>query len=223
MPVGKIQDYLQTQGLSLPKDRVHMSYLAVRAVMDAGHASIDRSVLWYVADGVVLSDYVGQEAENEVLLKQIFMALDSVFSRVEKAQNATVYILMPSENNERCLLRLVQQGKPIEQKLLVDEELGSSYLPVRTAQTGWLNLVDDVELWLQQGELEGIHHKRSSSQISLPVCTDSGAVLGVVHVEYAEKDILDDENQAEWVALSLALAQPLSELLNIELSENNHE
>lgn len=223
MPVLKIQDYLQTQGLRLSKDMVHMSYLAVQAVMDVGHASIDRSVLWYADDEVVLSDYFEQNDDNEALLKQIFMALDSVFSRTERVSNATVYALRLSENNHLCLLRLAQQGERVEQKMTVDEEYGRFYLPVRTAQTGWLNLVDDVDSWLKQGELQGEHHSRSRSQISLPVCTDSGVVLGVVHVEYQDKEALNEEAQAEWVALSLALSQPLSELLKVELTENNDD
>lgn len=223
MPVLKIQDYLQTQGLRLPKDMVHMSYLAVQAVMNVGHASIDRSVLWYADDEVVLSDYFEQDDDNEALLKQVFMALDSMFSRTDKAANATVYVLRPSENNHLCLLRLAQQGERVEQKMTVDEEHSRFYLPVRTAQTGWLNLVDDVDSWLELGELQGEHHSRSRSQISLPVCTDSGAVLGVVHVEYQDKEALNEEAQAEWVALSLALSQPLSELLKVELSENNDD
>lgn len=223
MPVLKIRDYLQTQGLHLPEDSVHISYLASRAVMDTGHASIDRSILWYANDDAVLSDYLEQTPEHDTLLKQIFMALDSVFSRVGKAQSATVYALMPSESNKRCLLRLAQQGRPVEQIIPVNDEYSRLYLPARTAQTGWLNWVGNVDEWMARNELQGEHHLRSGSQISLPVCTDSGAVLGVIHVEYQDRDVPDDESLAEWVALSLALSQPLSDLLNIGLSENHDD
>ena len=223
MPVGKIRDYLQTQGLHLPEEVVHIPYLAACTVMNAGHASIDRSVLWYGDGATALSHHIEANPQNEALLKQIFMALDSTFSREGKAQSATVYALMPSENNGLHLIRLAQQGKPLEQRLAADEHHGRLHLPVRTAQTGWLNLADDTAAWLAQGELEGAHHSRNGSQMSLPVCTDSGAVLGVVHVEYPEKNMPNEAAQAEWVALALALAQPLAALLNIDLSEHQDE
>lgn len=223
MPVLLIQDYLQTQGLRLPRDEVRVAYLATQAVINIGNASIDRSVLWYINDEVVLSEYIEQNSENEALLKKIFMALDSVFSRNQNVQSVTIYALMPSENNKPYLLRLVQQGKGIEQKVPVNEENGSFYLPVRTAQTGWLNIVDDVAYWLEQKELQGSHHIRSQSQISLPICTESGAVLGVLYAEYTDKTAVNEAAQIDWVALSLALIEPMKALLKYESQEEKND
>ncbi|MDO1508773.1 MULTISPECIES: hypothetical protein [unclassified Neisseria] len=223
MPVLLIQDYLQTQGLRLPRDEVRVAYLATQAVINIGNASIDRSVLWYINDEVVLSEYIEQNSENEALLKKIFMALDSVFSRNQNVQSVAIYALMSSENNEPYLLRLVQQGKGIEQKVPVNEENGCFYLPARTAQTGWLNIVDDVAHWQEQEELQGSHHTRSQSQISLPICTESGAVLGVLHAEYADKTAVNEAAQIDWVALSLALIEPMKALLKYESQEEKND
>ena len=43
--------------------------------MNMGNASIDRSVLWREEDGWKLADHIEETPENEVLLKQVFMAL----------------------------------------------------------------------------------------------------------------------------------------------------
>ena len=78
MPVLLIQDFLQTQGLKLSSDDLRVAYLTAKTVMDMGNASIDRSVLWREEDGWKLADHIEETPKNEVLLKQVFMALDSV-------------------------------------------------------------------------------------------------------------------------------------------------
>ena len=88
MPVLLIQDFLQTQGLKLSSDDLRIAYLTTKTVMDMGNASIDRSVLWREEDGWKLADHIEETPENEVLLKQVFMALDSVFSRATAVKSA---------------------------------------------------------------------------------------------------------------------------------------
>ena len=111
------------------------------------------------------------------------------------------------------MLRLSQQGQPIEALLKLDEEAEAAYLPSRTANRGWLNLVEDTARWLESGEISGEHHARNGSQMSLPVCLENGRVLGVIQVEAAQKNGFDETAQALWVALALALAAPLTALL----------
>ncbi|QEY23442.1 hypothetical protein [Neisseria animalis] len=216
MPASLIKDYLQTQGLKLPQDEVQLACAGVRAVMDLGNASIDRSVLWYEHDGVRLADHVGQNAEHEVLLKQIYMALDSVYSRSKNVRSAVVYALMPSANSALGLVCLSRQGELIEHILTVDGDSSRSHLAGRTAQSGWLNLCNDTAYWLENGELEGERNQACGSQISAPVCTRSGAVLGVVHIEFEGGGQADEAAQIQWTALALELSEPLKKLLNIE-------
>lgn len=221
MAVALIRDYLQTQGLVLPEGDVCIGMLAVRAAMAGGRAEIDRSILWYRSGDTALAGHLAPNPMREALLKQIFIALDSVYSRTAPAQSAAVYALMPSEQAP-FLLRLVQQGQMSEPHFPVSEENGRRHLPVRTAQTGWLNLAADVAHWLENGVLEGGGNLRSQSQMSLPVCAESGAVLGVVHVEYAGKNVLTEAAQADWVALALALAAPMAALLQPEHQEEQN-
>lgn len=46
MPALLIKDFLQTQGLKLPADEIHVAYLTTQAVIKMGNASVERSILW---------------------------------------------------------------------------------------------------------------------------------------------------------------------------------
>lgn len=208
-----VRDYLQTQGLKLVEDEVRVAQVAAQAVMASGNAAVERDILWYANDDVILAEHISENEPNEMALKQVFMALDSAFERTP-VKSVSVYALIAEE--AAYLVRLAQQGEVIEQKMRVDEANGRFYLAARSAQTGWLNLVDDVERWLAQEELDGVHNIRAASQMSLPVCLPSGRVLGVLHVEAERKSAFDDEAQAGWVGLALALVEPLSVLLHVD-------
>ena len=200
-----VRDYLQTQGLKLAAGDVAVARLAAETVMNMGQAEIDRSVLWGNGNEACAADYFTCDETTEQILKQIFMALDSTWE-----QSAAVYVLLPEQAG---LLRLSQQGQPVEALLKLDEEAEAAYLPSRTANRGWLNLVEDTARWLEAGEISGEHHARNGSQMSLPVCLENGRVLGVIQVEAAQKNGFDETAQALWVALALALAAPLAALL----------
>lgn len=211
-----VGDYLQTQGLRLSEEDVCLARIAALSVMSAGQAAVERNVLWYANDEVVLADYLNESETGELLLKKIFMALDSAFERLP-VRSAAVYGLV--HKSEPCLVRLVQQGEVMEQRLPVNEDSGWFYLAARSAQTGWLNLVDDTAQWLASGELKGGHHKRCLSQMSLPICLPGGRVLGVLHLEAAVAAAFDAVAQAEWVGLALALSEPLGALLGVEVED----
>lgn len=200
-----VRDYLQTQGLKLAAGDVAVARLAAETVMNMGQAEIDRSVLWGNGTEACAADYFTCDETTEQILKQVFMALDSTWE-----QSAAVYVLLPEQVG---LLRLSQQGQPVEALLKLDEEAEAAYLPSRTANRGWLNLVEDTARWLEAGEISGEHHARNGSQMSLPVCLENGRVLGVIQVEAAQKNGFDETAQALWVALALALAAPLAALL----------
>ena len=105
------------------------------------------------------------------------------------------------------------------QVLALDEAHAWTDLPSRTAQTGWLNLVQDVPHWLSLDELQGGQNLRSQSQMSLPICRENGAVLGVLQLEHAGKNGFDEAAQIVWLGLALALAAPLQALLQPEKAE----
>ncbi|EJU64621.1 putative gid protein [Neisseria meningitidis 61103] len=221
MPAALIKDFLLTQGLKLPLDEVRAAYLTAQTVMDMGTASIDRSVLWLEHEDWRLADYLEQNSGNEEGLKRLFMALDSVFSRCKGVRAAAVYALMPSENAAFRLVCLSQQGEGLENIWNLDENVADVSLACRCAQSGWMNVASDVRRWLDLGELSGERNHASAAQISIPVCTESGGVLGVVHVEFECAECAGTAAQVEWVALALALSEPLKLLLGITAAEGD--
>lgn len=221
MPAALIKDFLLTQGLKLPLDEVRAAYLTAQTVMGMGTASIDRSVLWRSDEGWKLADYLSCDNVREDALKRLFMALDSVFSRCKGVRAAAVYALMPSENAAFRLVCLSQQGEVLENLWDLDEAAGKVSLACRSAQSGWMNVASDVRRWLDLGELSGERNHASAAQISIPVCTESGGVLGVVHVEFECAECAGTAAQVEWVALALALSEPLKQLLGITAAEGD--
>ncbi|HEY9927279.1 TPA: hypothetical protein WI184_001985 [Neisseria meningitidis] len=221
MPAALIKDFLLTQGLKLPLDEVRAAYLTAQTVMDMGTASIDRSVLWRSDEGWKLADYLSCDNVREDALKRLFMALDSVFSRCKGVRAAAVYALMPSENAAFRLVCLSQQGEGLENIWNLDENVADVSLACRCAQSGWMNVASDVRRWLDLGELSGERNHASAAQISIPVCTESGGVLGVVHVEFECAECAGTAAQVEWVALALALSEPLKQLLGITAAEGD--
>lgn len=215
MPRLLIEDFLQTQGLKLPVDDVYVAYTAAQAVINMGNAAIDRSVLWPEKNGFTLAEHIEPNADNDALLKQIFMALDSVYSRQANIKSAAVYAHMPSETLTPKLVVLTQQGLGLEPHLDVSEDNSQIYLASRTVQSGWMNVANDLAYWLTLGEISGERNAASKAQVSVPICTKSGAVLGVVHIEFNDKDQADDAALTEWTALSLALSEPMKALLNV--------
>lgn len=221
MPAALIKDFLLTQGLKLPLDEVRAAYLTAQTVMGMGTASIDRSVLWRSDEGWKLADYLSCDNVREDALKRLFMALDSVFSRCKGVRAAAVYALMPSENAAFRLVCLSRQGEVLENLWDLDEAAGKVSLACRSAQSGWMNVASDVRRWLDLGELSGERNHASAAQISIPVCTESGGVLGVVHVEFECAECAGTAAQVEWVALALALSEPLKQLLGITAAEGD--
>lgn len=203
-----IRDYLQTQNLKLDADAVRVAELAAQAVMAQGQALIEHDVLWYEQPEVRLAEHIEANEQHSGLLKQLFMALDSAYAR-HPVQSAVLYGLLPDDS---ALVRLVQQGQPIEQRLATDDTTAAQYLAAHSSRTGWLNLADDVSHWLEIGELSGEHNRRSAAQMSLPVYGADGRVFGVLHIEQAEGTFAA-EAQTEWLGLALACLAPLQTLL----------
>lgn len=195
---NQIKDYLQTQALKLNPDDVAVAHAATQAVLAQGRAHIDNALVQHDK----LPEYIFNQIDT---LKQLFMALDSVYSRQENVQAATIYVL-PEHGN---LLRVAQMGAAMETELPVNEDSAWHYLAARTANSGWANIAEDVAKWLQIGELQGEHNRRAVSQTSLPICGEDGVVYGVLQVE--SRAALAENALAEWVGLALGVLPVLRE------------
>lgn len=217
MSTKLIQDYLQTQGLKLPTEAVQVAMLTAGSVMAAGRAEIEPEILWYRSADAALADHLPHTETNHTLLRQIFMALDSAYT-ASPCRSAAVYLLSEPQR----LLQLTAQGEPLEKLLAVEQDLEAAqtaHLAARSAQTGWLNQIDDVAQWLSNGDLAGSRH-RPGSQLAVPVYAANGRVLGVLYLEDQATAAFDEAAQSLWVGLALALAEPLAALLQAETEEN---
>ncbi|MCG7656421.1 hypothetical protein [Wielerella bovis] len=194
----QIKDYLQTQALKLNHDEIAVARAATQTVLAQGRAHIDNAIVQH--DG--LPEHISNQIDT---LKQLFMALDSIYSRQKEIQTATIYA-QPENGN---LIRVAQIGVPIETELSTHEDSAWQYLAARTAHSGWANIADNVEKWLQIGELRGEHNRRTVSQTSLPICGEDGIVYGVLHIE--SKVALSENALADWVGLALGVLPVLRE------------
>ena len=213
MSTALIQDYLRTQGLKLPLEAVQIAMLTAGSVMAAGKAEIEPEILWYRGADGALEQHLPRDEAHHARLRQIFMALDSAYT-ASPCRSAAVYLLHTPDR----LLHLVAQGEPLEKLLAVEQDLEAAHtahLAARSAQTGWLNQIDDVARWLQNGDLVGSRH-RPGSQLAVPVYAENGRVLGVVYLEHGHPAAFDEAAQSIWVGLALALAEPLADLLQPE-------
>ena len=196
----QIQDYLQTQALSLSYEDVAVARATTQTVLANGQAHIERAIL--------LHDRLPENFSNQIhILKQLFIALDSVYSR-QPIQTATLYAWLPETEN---LLRLAQVGMVIEDEIAVNSDSVWYYLAARTVQSGWANIAENVEKWQQIGELRGNHNQRAHSQTSLPICGEDGVVYGVLHLESVAP--LSDDELANWVGFTLGVLPMLAELV----------
>ena len=83
----QIQDYLQTQALSLSYEDVAVARATTQTVLANGQAHIEHAIL--------LHDGLPENLSNQShILKQLFIALDSVYSR-QPIQTATLYAWLP--------------------------------------------------------------------------------------------------------------------------------
>lgn len=207
-PDALIRDYLRTQGLKLPVQDVQVALLAAQTVMASGQAAIEAQLLWPKQDGFALADFLPPDAETAARLKQVFMALDS-FVEQQPVRSAAVYL-----RQECRLLRLCAQGGAVEAVLPAEppqDTAAVAHLAQRSAQTGWLNQVDDVAQWLAAGDLCGSRH-RPGSQLAVPVAGINGRVFGILYLEDGRTAAFDAAALSHWIGLALALTEPLAAL-----------
>ena len=201
----QIKDYLQTQGLDADADSTAAARAAAQAVILHGQVSADPAALWQNGR---LDAYLARTPENETLLKQLLMALDSVCSRTQP-QSAALYGITSDGSR---LTALSSQGLPLESELPLESTAAETHLAARTAQSAWLNLAD--------GHVSGEHNRRSGSQISLPVSAEDGRTYGVLHIEKTRLGSFTAEEQAEWIGLALAVLPLLQQLFPKPESQN---
>jgi hypothetical protein len=226
MVCDQVRDYLQTQGLKVPTEEVQMAMLAVQSVLELAQAEIDMSILWYEENGFSLAQKFGLNSEalrqvhptdlftannnSTYTLRQLYLALDSIASR---HHNDTFALYLYEANDEAGqLYRLLARGSNLPVKLECEQQQVQQYLFVRTASTGWLNQVNNVQQWLADGSLIG--EQVNASQLAVPVTNEQGQVLGVLYTAHQHNNAITEAELIDWTALAIVITPLLQNLQN---------
>ncbi|PIT19430.1 hypothetical protein BGI36_10400 [Snodgrassella communis] len=226
MICAQVRDYLQTQGLKVPAEEVQMAILAIQSVLELAQAEIDMSVLWYEENGFRLAKKFGldQTALRQIqpvdlftannnsayTLCQMYLAFDSIASRHHNDTFA-VY-LYETDDKAGQLYRLLAQGSKLPARIECGQQQVQQYLFARTATTGWLNQVNNVQQWLADGSLSG--EQTGASQLAAPITREQGQILGVLHATHQHNNAITDAELIDWTALAIAITPLLQNLHN---------
>ncbi|PIT47667.1 hypothetical protein BHC46_05035 [Snodgrassella alvi] len=226
MICAQVRDYLQTQGLKVPAEEVQMAILAIQSVLELAQAEIDMSVLWYEENGFRLAQKFGldQAALRQIqpvdlftanynsayTLRQMYLAFDSIASRHHNDTFA-VY-LYETDDKAGQLYRLLAQGNKLPARIECGQQQVQQYLLARTATTGWLNQVNNVQQWLADGSLSG--KQTGASQLAAPITGEQGQILGVLYTTHQHNNAITDAELIDWTALAIAITPLLQNLHN---------
>ncbi|PIT21190.1 hypothetical protein [Snodgrassella communis] len=226
MICAQVRDYLQTQGLKVPAEEVQISILTIQSVLELAQAEIDMSVLWYGENGFRLAQKFGldQAALRQIqpvdlftannnsayTLRQMYLAFDSIASRHHNDTFA-VY-LYETDDKAGQLYRLLAQGNKLPARIECGQQQVQQYLLARTATTGWLNQVNNVQQWLADGSLSG--EQTGASQLAAPITGEQGQILGVLYTTHQHNNAITDAELIDWTALAIAITPLLQNLHN---------
>ena len=205
-----IQDYLHTQGLKLPLETVQIAYATLGAVFNLAEVKDLPSNLWLdTAHNVDAITFLPESDDNQAFLRAVYAVLDTTLHRFP----AKVALYMAAEQTEAtveaqpvCLQRIWHNQFTLPQVLNQEH---AHLLAHRAAQTGWAYVIEDAQHWLRINEICEDECRLGFSQMLLPLCAPTGAVLGVLYVSSPEAHAFAEEAQAWWVAACLTLADAL--------------
>ena len=210
MSKALIQDYLNTQGLKLPLEAVQIAYATLGAVFNLAEVKDLPSNLWLdTAHNVDAITFLPESDDNQAFLHAVYAVLDTTLHRFP----AKVALYMAAEQTEA-----VAEAQPVDLQRIwhnqftlpaVLNQEHAHLLAHRAAQTGWAYVIEDAQHWLRMGELSEDECRLGFSQMLLPLCAPTGAVLGVLYVSSPEAHAFAEEAQAWWVAACLTLADAL--------------
>ena len=208
MSKALIQDYLHTQGLKLPLEAVQIAYATLGAVFNLAEVKDLPSNLWQdTVHNVDAISFLPESDGNQTFLRAVYAVLDSTLHRFP----AKVALYMAAEQTAAkaepvCLQRIWHNQFTLPAELNQEH---AHLLAHRAAQTGWAYVIEDAQHWLRINELSEDECRLGFSQMLLPLCAPTGAVLGVLYVSSPEAHAFAEEAQVWWVAACLTLADAL--------------
>lgn len=200
-----IDNYFNEQGIDKKIKntvREHANILGI-LLQHADTKSILPEILWKTKDrdGSIfdLGNYWQQNDDNTKILQNLYAVSDTVFSQ-HKCSHLSLFVV-----HNDILLRLISLGSKNDAVLNLGEDGWQKHLAARVATSAWLNICDDCSLWLQNNDLSGSHYNDAKRLWALPICSDTGGVVGVLYGEDEQDKAWQSDSIAAWVGLSIVL------------------
>jgi len=231
IPARQLADYLAVQGLDIERVEVQIAALTLSAVLEVPKPTPPRDLFRYRVpklseDGAC--SLIEELADEPYDLNPLFEDREAA-----QAQLVNLNALIDSTNqrlgadwlgiyravgvmDDARLIKLAYTGRESRAEFPLTEAFAEKSNNSRVGLTGWGVVIDDIAKWQEMGGSYYECDDKVKSEVCLPICTPSGAVLGIIDAEAAEVGFFTPEKQAWLVALALVLAEPM---LNLPLVE----
>ena len=209
----QIMDYLDVQGLKLDKQEVQIALLTLQAVRQAERPLLTEGEAFHYQvpfPGEMLDyDLSSLFSDADAALHEL-SALHGLLDSVRHHTGVDWLGIYCARGvmHEARLIKLAYRGAHGHAELPLTQAFAESNNSSRVALTGWGTVIDTMDLWPDAGETDA----RVQSSVTLPVCTPSGAVIGLVEAKSFTPAYFDVEKQFWMVALALAIPEVLAAL-----------
>ena len=205
MSKSLIKDYLNTQGIKLPLEMVQVAYLTLGTVYNVAQVKSLPQNLWqdtkHDFDAVHVLE---QSGVHNQFLRSVYAVLDTTFERYPA--KVSLFAVQPDVEGLH-LNRFWHNGMNTPKQVHAGEH--ENTLLHRVAQTGWAQIIDDAQRWVNVGDMTAEESHLGLSQMLWPLTAPSGAVLGVLYVASPEAAAFDEDAQAWWLGAALTVADAL--------------
>ena len=202
----RIHTYLLEQGIDIDKNLVKDAAQVLSIILtQADIQTINRHKVWQQKD-MNLSSILPKYTEET--LCRLLAATDTVKTHLS-AELLSIFLL-----HNQNLIRISHSGTQQFSTLLVNNDTACQHLASRVALSAWFNQVEHTNDWVKNQELSSEFYPNNVTAWALPICTDTGGVLGVVYGEQSHSHTINDEQFAWLLGLAIAAQTPLLSLFH---------
>ena len=196
----RIQNYLSEQGMN---DICVDDILSKAQMLSIVFQKADISQV--PADKIVENQYI--TLTDEDTQKRLYAVCDSVFAEI------SAYFLSLFLKIDEKIVRLSHIGNPaLFKEMAVNHDTASQHLAARVALSAWFNQVENSDEWVKSQELSPDFYPQNVGVWALPICTDTGGVVGVLYGEHAHQNTPTAEHWQWAIALTIATTEILQNI-----------
>lgn len=144
---------------------------------------------------------------DECTQKRLYAVCDSVFEQISG------YFLSLFLKIDEKIVRLSHTGRPaLFDEMAVNNDTAQAHLAARVALSAWFNQVENSDEWVKSQELSPDFYPENVGVWALPICSDTGGVIGVLYGEHAHHDTHSSEHWQWTIALAVTTAEILQHI-----------